>query len=319
MSVAQVRGDTLYAWKGPSLIVTTPRGDCGDDHPLTGFYHREARVLRTFRLEINGARPWLAEAVASAPDRLDFTYVHPEISEYGGGGTGQAGEEEGVDEHGLPERSLALHLTFVTGAGGLEVVLVVGNHARRRVSFDLACALDADFADIQEALAFRTEQSATVHVTARDASVSFDYEHPQLQYRTRIEGSGWSAESSPTVRMKAAVDLGPQESKTFTLRIDSSLNGQGLSHETAQCMERAREAWQSRFTGVAAPRSRDYERVLRRNVRDIASFPLLDGQPDEWLAPQAGMPAYRPSSGATRSPLDGRRRCLIAERRSTRR
>ena len=46
MSVVQVRGDTLYAWKGPSLFITTPRGDCGDDHPLTGFYYREARVLR---------------------------------------------------------------------------------------------------------------------------------------------------------------------------------------------------------------------------------------------------------------------------------
>ena len=292
MPVAQVRGDILYAWKGPSLIVTTPRGDCGGDHPLTGFYYREARVLRVLRLEINGARPWLAEAAASAPDRLEFTYVHPEISEYGGGGTGQAGDEEGVDDHGLPERSLAMHLTFIARAGGLEVALVIGNHARQRVSFELTCALDADFADIQEALAFRTEQSATVHVSARDASISFDYEHPQLQYRTRIEGSGWSAESSPTARMKAAVGLDPQESKTFTLKIDSSPSGRGLSHETAQGMERARDAWQSRFTDVTAPRSRDYERVLRRNVRDIASFPMLDGQPDEWLAPQAGMPAY---------------------------
>jgi glycogen debranching enzyme len=28
------------------------------------------------------------------------------------------------------------------------------------------------------------------------------------------------------------------------------------------------------------------------NVRDVASFPLLDGPPDEWLAPQAGVPLY---------------------------
>ena len=292
MSVVQVRGDTLYAWKGPSLFITTPRGDCGDEHPLTGFYYREARVLRVFRLEINGVRPWLAEAAAPAPDRLEFIYVHPEMSEFGGGGTGQAGDEEGVDDHGLPERSLDLRVTCVTGAGGLQVVLVVGNHARRRVSFDLTCTLDADFADIQEALAFRREQSATVRVSAGDTSIAFEYEHPQLPYRTRIEGTGWNAASQPAACMKAAVVLEPRESRTFSLKVDSSLGGTALSGEAAQRRERALDAWRSRFTGACVPGNREYERVVRRNIRDIGSFPMLDGEPDEWLAFQAGMPAY---------------------------
>jgi len=97
MSVALIRADTLYAWRGPSLLVTTLRGECGDAHPLSGFYYREARVLRTFRIEINGERPWLAEAALTAPERIDFTYVHPEITQPGGGGTGQSGDEEGRD------------------------------------------------------------------------------------------------------------------------------------------------------------------------------------------------------------------------------
>ena len=97
MSVALIRADTLYAWRGPSLLVTTLRGECGDAHPLSGFYYREARVLRTFRIEINGEHPWLAEAALTAPERIDFTYVHPEITQPGGGGTGQSGDEEGRD------------------------------------------------------------------------------------------------------------------------------------------------------------------------------------------------------------------------------
>ena len=98
MSLALVRADTLCAWKGPSLLVTTLGGECDPAVPLSGFYLREARVLSAFRFEINGARPWLAEAAATTPARLDFNYVHPEITQPGGGvlqlmQAGAAGDE----------------------------------------------------------------------------------------------------------------------------------------------------------------------------------------------------------------------------------
>ena len=59
----------------------------------------------------------LAEAAATAPDRLEFTYVHPEITQPGGGGTRQSGDEEGVDAFGIPERSLDVRAVFRAGAG----------------------------------------------------------------------------------------------------------------------------------------------------------------------------------------------------------
>src|SRR5204863_7869976 len=34
------------------------------------------------------------------------------------------------------------------------------------------------------------------------------------------------------------------------------------------------------------------ERILQSNIRDFASFPLLEGPPEEWLTLQAGMPLY---------------------------
>jgi glycogen debranching enzyme len=43
---------------------------------------------------------------------------------------------------------------------------------------------------------------------------------------------------------------------------------------------------------MTAPGNRVFEQVLDHNVRDFGSFPLLDGEPDEWLALQAGMPLY---------------------------
>jgi glycogen debranching enzyme len=292
MPVAQVRADTLYAWKGPSLLVTTPRGECGETQPLSGFYYREARVLRTLRIEINGVAPWLAEATMAAPDRLEFTYVHPEITQPGGGGTGQAGDEEGVDAHGLPERSLDLRTTCVTGVIGLEVVLVITNRARRQVSFDLRCVLDADFADIQEA-AFGRQQSSPVRASASDAAVTFEYANPQLPYRCRVGGEGWNAAvQNGVASLGAAVVLEPQQTRRFTLRVKTWFRDVALPETDAQKREDALDAWRSRFTRVSIPGNSELGRAFERNVRDVGSFPMLDGEPDEWLALQAGVPAY---------------------------
>ena len=87
MAVAAVRPDILYAWRGPSLLITNLKGECGDDQQLSGFYFREARHLRTLLLEINGRRPWLCEAAAVDPARLALTFVYPDITQQGGGGT----------------------------------------------------------------------------------------------------------------------------------------------------------------------------------------------------------------------------------------
>src|SRR5687767_10628041 len=287
MPVAQVRADTLYAWKGPSLLVTTPRGECGETQPLSGFYYREARVLRTLRIEINGAAPWLAEATMAAPDRLEFTYVHPEITHPGGGGTGQAGDEEGVDAHGLPERSLDLRTTCLAGVIGLDVVVVITNRARRQVSFALRCVLDADFADIQEA-AFGRQQSSPVRASTSDAAVTFEYDNHQLPYRCRVGGEGWNAGvQNGVASLDAAVVLEPQQARRFTLRVKTWFRDVALPDADAQARGDALHAWRSRFTRVSIPGDRALERVLARNVRDIGSFPALEGAPDEWLALQA--------------------------------
>ncbi len=92
--------------------------------------------------------------------------------------------------------------------------------------------------------------------------------------------------------MRAAVVLDSQESRTFTLKVDADRGGNGLSDEAAGEREQALDGWQSRFTGVSVPGNREFERVLSGNIRDVGSFPTLDGEPDEWLALQAGMPAY---------------------------
>ena len=91
MPLALIRPGQIYAWKGPSLLLVNTRGECGDDDQLSGYYFREARFLRTLRLEINGHLPWPCEATLLAPQVLAFTYIYPELAEFGGGGSGQSG------------------------------------------------------------------------------------------------------------------------------------------------------------------------------------------------------------------------------------
>jgi glycogen debranching enzyme len=294
MSVALVRADTLCAWKGPSLLVTTLGGECGPAAPLSGFYLREARVLSMFRIEINGARPWVAEAAATTPTRLDFNYVHPEITQPGGGGTGQAGDEEGVDATGLPERALDLRVSFTTALDGLDVALVISNRARTRLEFDVRCVVDADFADIQEGIARGREQTASVAASVSGGTIVLAYDHPQLPYRTAVRGDAWdrAVAADSGNELASSIALNPQETRTFTVSVTASLRGAALGGGAVDEREMHLRRWQSRFTKITVPGNREYERILSRNIRDFGSFPMLEGQPDEWLALQAGMPAY---------------------------
>src|SRR5258705_7886312 len=131
MPSAAVRPDTLYAWSGPSLLVVNTRGECAEDQRLTGYYFRETRFLRTLQLRINGHTPWPCEAASIAPDTLAFTYVHPEITNPTGCGTGQAGAEENTDSDGVPARALDIRVLYSVRAGWLDVGVSIANPARQ--------------------------------------------------------------------------------------------------------------------------------------------------------------------------------------------
>jgi glycogen debranching enzyme len=270
MAIALVRPETLYAWAGPSLLITSVRGACGADQGLSGFYHREARFLRTLRLEITGEAPWLCEAAAIAPDTLTFNYVHPEIREPGGGGTGQSGDEETLDGHGIPERALDIRLTYTVRVDRLDVSLIIANRATRAVTIDLAWILDADYFDILEAQVDKRKTRG------------------DLDYRTDVQGEGWTTQPG---RLTCRAGLAPRQELALPFQVTPIAEGVPAGAD-ARDREQLVAGWRSRFTRIRVPGNRRVEQVLANNIRDIASFPLLDGRRDEWLALQAGMPLY---------------------------
>jgi glycogen debranching enzyme len=290
MTQAIVRRDAFYAWLGPSLLIVDGRGECGAEG-LTGYYYREARFVRTLRLEINGTPPWLCEAASVNPRVLGFTFNHPELAEFGGGGTGQSNDAETTDAHGLQHRGLVIRSSSVVTAAGLRVSLHLTNHSRKAMEFKVAWEIDADFADIQEASAGKRQQEASVETSADATAVTLSYGHAELPYRTRIEptGAAWTFEHS---RITMPLRLEPQEPTVLSLGIVPIDPATPISAEEAATREAHRDRWRGQFTRLTAPGGGDVEKIVGANVDDMASFAHLEGGPAEWLSLQAGMPMY---------------------------
>ena len=286
MPQASVRPDLLYGWRGTSLLIVNTHGECADDQALSGFYHREARFLRACALTVNGERPWRCEAAAVAPERLDFTYTYPEVTKYGGGGSGQSGDDEPRNDRGLPQRALNIHVVFELTFGGLRIHTGIDNRAREAVDVDLKWTFAADFADIQEAQSFERKQTATVRRDSEPGILRFHYDHEQLPYSTLIDlPAGWEA-----VEDGAAIHLHLEPSQ----RIDASFEvraSTGAEEIDGAAREAVFDAWRRGFTETSSSHTL-FESLLNGNVRDFASFALMDGERDEWLTLQAGVPLY---------------------------
>ena len=289
---ALIRSRVLYAWAGPSLLITTVEGECGPDHPLTGYFFREARHLQTIQLRVNGQVPALCESAVESSRALSFNYIYPERVSFGGGGTDAANVEDTTDEFGVPHRSVDIRLRYEVDVVSLGVVAAVTNRSFRHIDLELSWAIDADFADLEEALSGERQQNAPVGTEQDDHALWMTYLHDDLHYRTRVSVSGrgvWSVEPG---RVAARVTLSSQESAVVRLLIEPDDGADTITTEDANARNTLWQSWRAGLARIECPGERHIEEIVRQNMVDVASLPLLDGAPDEWLAPQAGLPLY---------------------------
>src|SRR5215213_11355596 len=251
VALALIRAGQLYAWRGPSLLVVNTRGECGHDEPLSGFYFREARFLQTLRLTVNGQAPWLCESTLAAPHVLAFTWIYPELTEFGGGGSGQSEDSVSTDAAGIPHRALSLRAVYTLSVAGFAVTLTISNHATRRVEADVAWYVDADYADIQEAHGGRREQQADVDRTVEGHRLCFTYQHRQLKYRTIVTPIGsapWSVRDS---MLQCRIQLDPQAAVTLRLQVEPSGSDGEIAFHDGDAREHHLRNWQEQLTRVA--------------------------------------------------------------------
>jgi glycogen debranching enzyme len=301
MSEAAIRLGWPAAWLGPSLLITNEQGECGSAQPLTGFYVRETRHLATLRLEIDGVQPWCCER--SRPDAADaadaaqlaFVFVHPELTRFGGGGSGVSGDEVTCDEHGIPHRALDLRLIYRLEPHRLRATLRLHNRSRARVAPEVAFVVAADYADLLEASENRRQQEAPVAADAGDTDegvIRLHYEHPQLAFRTVVQGWGDGRITVEPHRWASRVELEPQAGATFELQVDAFDPDQPMDEPARVARLHHRRRWREGLTRVAMPGNPLAERIFGRACEDLASFPSLEGERDEWLSLQAGIPLY---------------------------
>ena len=278
------------------MLVTSTHGECTDADHLTGYYFREARFLSLLRLLVNGVSPWLCET-ASSPSALDFVYVYPEMTAFGGGGSGAANDEWTGQESGVQERALAIRVHYELAVASLQVTVRITNHSIGPAAFEIGWEVGADFADIEEGLGGKRQQTAAVTIAHEGAHIDMRYEHPKLPYRAHVAAEGVNGDDalawqSDDTHLCTRLELRPQASATLALRVTPEDFVAPLSGDDAAAREALWRAWTGRLTRIDTPGNTLAGAVLRANVRDLASFPLLDGQRDEWLTMQAGTPLY---------------------------
>ncbi len=285
---ANIEPRQRYAWSGPSLLVTDARGECGTDDHLTGYFFREARHLRRLQLLVNGVAPWMCAEGAAGDRSLTFVYVHPELTEFGGGGTDVSDDTTWRDERGLAQRSIDLRLRYDVLPDGLVASLTLCNRAREAATLDLEWALDADFADVQEAFSGARQQQSPVLATADGPALTFRYDHASLPLATALSGQGAPWRANPR-GMSARVELVPQRALTVQLRVRPEDPTRERPRPGA--LEAAAQ-WRSRLPAIHTPGDTSIGEMVNQAAHDLGSLALLDGPPDEWLAIQAGIPLY---------------------------
>ena len=303
-TLARVQPTHRYAWHGRSLLITNRRIECEEADELTGYYFGEARHLRALRLRINDATPWLCAEGDHAHAELAAVYIYPELTEFAGGGSDVADDWAWQDQSGVTQRTIDIRCRLQVTPCELIVAIAIANRSLTHVRLRALWELSADFADIQEALSGRRQQTAPVQTRCEGGALVFQYAHPELPLATRVRGIGGSWEQAAN-GLAAWVDLDPaerHESRLIVTPQDGTSNERddgerdiesalrSVSDEGRRVAHVAR--WRSRLATIETPQDTAVAEIISQAADDLASFALLDGREDEWLAPQAGIPLY---------------------------
>ena len=291
IQLSTVQPDVLFAWRGMSLLITDTRGECGREHPLTGYYFRETRFLSRLALEIEGADPWLCDAAIIDPRTLAFTFIHPESGHYGIAAAA-ASEKRGDPEKTLPDRALDLRLTYAVRPHRLEVAAVISNRSDHVLHVSPGWRIGVDFRGFLEAFQAEDVVHGDVRTAVEQRGVTFRYSHPKLPFHSTIRGSGAGEWTLSPDRVTTRLRLEPQQATTFELWVDPHDPEEPIDDESAARREQVLSAWAERATDIVVPGDAVVGRIVTRAVEDLGALPLLQGDEGEWLAPQAGLPRF---------------------------
>jgi glycogen debranching enzyme len=286
-STASTR-DLTWAWCGPSLLIVEADGSTGG-HPLGGYYFRQTRYLKDVRLHVRGATPHACSVAEVAPNEMELTHLHPEVERGGGGGSGSGGQGS---HDGVLFRGVDLRVRYVVHPASADILLYVTNRWQEDVEIELGWALGADFAAVDEACFGYREQAAAVHARVADERLELVYDQPELPLRTEIRAHGRAAWRFHAGGVTATLALPRQHTVEMGLIVSAidPLDPIDVVGESARESKLLR--WRGRLAHLHAPAETPLVEIANRGCADVGSLALLEGPPDEWLTPGAGVPLY---------------------------
>ncbi|HEX6588569.1 MAG TPA: glycogen debranching N-terminal domain-containing protein [Longimicrobiales bacterium] len=285
---ARQRDQLRCAWRGPSLVALGRAGWPADD-ALSGYWFRQTRFLSGLRLRLAGRDPDLCSTAEIAPEALEATFIHPEVSAGGGGGTGSGGTP-GPD--GLLHRDIDVRVAYVVHPASLHVRVVLVNRWQSSVQLPVEWLLDADFVTVDEATFGAGAPERRIDVVARASSVEFRCTASGLELASRVSAHGadfdWRGRS-----LRATVRLARQHPVELTLRVRAHDAQDPIDDAGATQRERRLADWSSSRLRFFAAAGTPMVTIAERAAADLGSLALLEGPAEEWLTPAAGVPAYQ--------------------------
>ena len=196
------------------MLVTNIDGHI-DANGIEGFFLHQTRFLSRFRAKIEGSDPKFVSGNAVEHHSITAYYLAPTPV---GAAAGPKRDAEGDATGEVVQKGIELQVNAFTG-GGLHVDLIVTNHAMREADVTLTLHLDADFADFNECLAGKRQQTAIVERAFAAApgggTLDLTYLHPKLDLASRIVLEG----------ADEVIDLGPRIGAAPQARVPCAAGG----------------------------------------------------------------------------------------------
>ena len=276
----------LTILEGSTFCVSDELGDISE--PTMGFFAHDTRFLSRWALTINGARPLMLSSRKVEYYSAAFFLRNPVVGDL-------AHDEISIARERFIGDSMQEHL-------------VVSNHARRRVAFDLSLEIGNDFADIFAVKAFDFALGDPDHARPLPPAVppAFEVEDNQFVFVASDNGfhgltqvvlseRGETEDSKVTYR----IELEPRE--TWRLRVDVIPATDGM-RTAAQLAERrfgdelarvrsSLAAWRLRVPQLRGSWD-DLAHSFRQSVADLSSLRMDEDTRVPGQLPAAGMPWF---------------------------
>lgn len=276
----------LTILEGSTFCVSDERGDIVE--PTMGFFAHDTRFLSRWILTINGARPLTLSSSKVEYYSAAFFLRNPIVG-------------------GLAQDELSIGRERFVG-DAMQEHIVVSNHSRRRLAFDVALELGNDFADIFAVKEYDFALGDPEHARelpepvvpvfeSGDNQFVFAVEDGSFQGLTQVVLSERGKTNGSTVTFR--VELEPRESWRVRADVIPALDGVRTAADIAERrfgdeLARVRAslaAWHLRVPQIRATWD-ELTHTFQRSVADLSSLrmdedPRLPGQ-----LPAAGMPWF---------------------------